>query len=59
MQMTQVPTGFVQQHPTPKHQPPLHQASDLTEGGILAHIQLADQLYTLRITRSGKLILTK
>jgi len=42
-----------------RQHPPVHQASDLTNGGILAHIQLADQLYTLRITRAGKLILTK
>ncbi len=39
--------------------PPLHEATDLTEGGGLAHIKLGDQLYTLRITRAGKLILTK
>ncbi|MHA6262361.1 hemin uptake protein HemP [Arenibacterium sp. CAU 1754] len=39
--------------------PPVHQADQLTNGGTLAHIQLADQLYTLRITRAGKLILTK
>lgn len=40
-------------------EPPLHDANDLTRGGNLAYIQLADQLYTLRITRAGKLILTK
>ena len=39
--------------------PPLHQACDLTRGGQLAHIQLDDQLYTLRITRAGKLIRAK
>lgn len=38
---------------------PMHYATDLTKGGGLAHIQLHDQIYTLRITRSGKLILTK
>lgn len=38
---------------------PRHQATDLTKGGSLAHIQLRDQVYTLRITRAGKLILTK
>lgn len=38
---------------------PLHYASKLTDGGGLAHIQLYDQVYTLRITRAGKLILTK
>lgn len=38
---------------------PTHDARDLTEGGTLAQIRLDDQLYTLRITRQGKLILTK
>jgi len=38
---------------------PLYDAADLTKGGDLARIKLADQLYTLRITRAGKLILTK
>ncbi len=38
---------------------PAHKAEDLTKGGNLAHIELGDQLYTLRITRAGKLILTK
>lgn len=38
---------------------PLYEATDLTKGGGVAQIRLADQYYTLRITRSGKLILTK
>ncbi|WP_176473807.1 hemin uptake protein HemP [Actibacterium ureilyticum] len=38
---------------------PVHDATALTEGGDLARIRLQDQLYTLRITRAGKLILTK
>ncbi|MDP5219325.1 MULTISPECIES: hemin uptake protein HemP [Ruegeria] len=38
---------------------PSHKAEDLTKGGNLAQIELGDQLYTLRITRAGKLILTK
>ncbi len=38
---------------------PSHKAEELTQGGNLAHIELGDQLYTLRITRAGKLILTK
>ena len=38
---------------------PLYEAVDLTKGGDLAQIKLDDQLYTLRITRAGKLILTK
>ncbi|MBT56550.1 MAG: hypothetical protein CMF72_24520 [Mameliella sp.] len=38
---------------------PVYEALELTEGGDLARIRLADQIYTLRITRAGKLILTK
>lgn len=38
---------------------PLHDASQLTQGGSLARILLNGQLYSLRITRQGKLILTK
>ncbi len=38
---------------------PCHDALSLTEGGNLARIVLHDQVYSLRITRAGKLILTK
>lgn len=38
---------------------PLHEARNLTAGGALAQIDLDGQIYTLRITRAGKLILTK
>jgi len=38
---------------------PLHDARALTEGGSLARIVLDGQVYSLRITRAGKLILTK
>ena len=38
---------------------PLHDARALTEGGSLARIVLDGQVYALRITRAGKLILTK
>lgn len=38
---------------------PLHDARSLTSGGHLAQIDLDGQRYTLRITRAGKLILTK
>ncbi|WP_430463689.1 hemin uptake protein HemP [Tabrizicola sp.] len=38
---------------------PQHDAKDLTKGGHLALITLNDQIYALRITRQGKLILTK
>lgn len=44
--------------PAPQ-QVPHHSAQDLTAGGSLAHIELDGQIYTLRITRMGKLILTK
>ena len=36
-----------------------HEARVLTEGGSLARIALDGQVYTLRITRQGKLIPTK
>lgn len=39
--------------------PPLHRAAELTAGGTLARIDLEGQIYTLRITKAGKLILTK
>jgi len=38
---------------------PTYAAEDLTEGGETAQIVLGGQTYTLRITRAGKLILTK
>lgn len=38
---------------------PCHDAVALTEGGPLARIELHGQVYALRITRAGKLILTK
>lgn len=38
---------------------PVHHAEELTLGGNQARIILGDQIYSLRITRSGKLILTK
>ncbi len=38
---------------------PLHDALALTSGGSVAQIRLNGMIYTLRITRAGKLILTK
>ncbi|MCC5975694.1 MAG: hemin uptake protein HemP [Rubellimicrobium sp.] len=38
---------------------PVHDAEDLTGSSGQAHIRLGCQTYTLRITRAGKLILTK
>lgn len=51
-------------HATPPKQTPAptlpsYSARDLTKGGDQAHVVLDDQTYTLRITRAGKLILTK
>jgi hemin uptake protein HemP len=38
---------------------PVHDALRLTDGGVQARILLHGQVYTLRVTRAGKLILTK
>lgn len=38
---------------------PVHEAEALTGGGQRAVIRLGDQHYLLRITRQGKLLLTK
>lgn len=38
---------------------PVHDAKIITGENGLARIVLNDQIYTLRITRAGKLILTK
>jgi hemin uptake protein HemP len=38
---------------------PVHRAQDLTRGGALAQIVLDGKVYALRVTRAGKLILTK
>jgi hemin uptake protein HemP len=38
---------------------PTYRARDLMEDGDVAQIVLDDQTYTLRVTRAGKLILTK
>ena len=54
--------------PTPHHRPatettedtrPRYDARALMEGGTQAQIVLDGQVYLLRITRAGKLILTK
>lgn len=37
----------------------MHHVRDLTAGGDQARLVLDGQTYTLRITRAGKLILTK
>lgn len=38
---------------------PTYKAEDLTDGGAQACITLDGQIYFLRITKAGKLILTK
>ena len=38
---------------------PTYDARDLVSNGVQARIVLDNQTYTLRITRAGKLILTK
>ena len=38
---------------------PVHDARDLIPEGVQAQIVLDEQVYVLRITRAGKLILTK
>ncbi len=38
---------------------PVYLAKELTDNGNLAQIAHNGQIYTLRITRNGKLILTK
>lgn len=38
---------------------PTYDARILTKGQLVAQIMLDDNLYTLRITKAGKLILTK
>jgi hemin uptake protein HemP len=45
--------------PTLKAAAACHDARELTAGGHIAHVILDGQTYTLRITRAGKLILTK
>ena len=43
----------------PEDDSPTYNAVELTKNGSVARIVLENQIYTLRITRSGKLILTK
>ena len=43
----------------PTETTPVYDARDLTQGQHVAQIMLDTQTYTLRITKAGKLILTK
>ena len=45
--------------PPPLDEPPMHDARNVTGGGDVARLVLDGKVYTLRITRAGKLILTK
>lgn len=44
---------------TSPKQLPIYDAKDLIKDGTQANIVLGNQVYVLRITRAGKLILTK
>lgn len=56
MMTMQSPTQILAQ---PTTELPTYDANDLTKGGGQAQIVYEDKTYTLRITRAGKLILTK
>ncbi|MBP0482798.1 hemin uptake protein HemP [Sagittula salina] len=45
--------------PDQRHSVPVYDARALVADGVKAEIRLDGQIYTLRITRGGKLILTK
>lgn len=53
------PADFARPGITALNRFPEHDATELTNGGNQALIVLGDQVYNLRITRAGKLILTK
>jgi Hemin uptake protein len=50
---------FTRSQPVQQQGLPLHSARALTKGGTQAQIELDGKVYDLRITRAGKLILTK
>lgn len=52
-------SDFTRPGVTSLHRLPQHDAETLTAGGNQALIVLGEQVYHLRITRAGKLILTK
>ena len=45
--------------PLPDAGGPVHHAADLLAGEDTARIVLGERVYTLRLTRAGKLILTR
>jgi len=54
--MTKAP---IAQDVIPSDVVPTYDAHDLLQGSVTARIVLDGNVYTLRLTRSGKLILTK
>ena len=50
---------FTRAEPVVQADLPMHSARALTGGGTQARIELDGKVYDLRITRAGKLILTK
>ena len=52
-------TEFTRALPVQRPDLPRHSARTLTQGGTQAQIELDGKVYDLRITRAGKLILTK
>lgn len=54
-----VQTGFDRAEPVRQARVSRHSARALTDGGTQAQIELDGKVYDLRITRAGKLILTK
>lgn len=59
MTATPRPSEFTRPGSTILARMPQHDATQLTQGGNQALIVLDEQVYQLRITRAGKLILTK
>jgi hemin uptake protein HemP len=59
LNMNLAPSTSESQSNTSGVKTPVHSAEDLTAGGNLAQIRLSGAVYTLRITRQDKLILTK
>lgn len=57
--MTTVPMTVMPMTEKPEAEPPIHDVLTLTEGGSLARLVHRGEVYVLRITRLGKLILTK
>jgi hypothetical protein len=55
----QTPIQLFEGVPMAAGQGPVYLAKELTDNGNLAQIAHNGQMYTLRITRNGKLILTK